>query len=138
MFLLHNVSMAVSPLAATADELQPWMIAAIAAGALLALIILIVAARKSRHKKGNEIREAMSGAGQTSVAVEDSWDEFKPVTPEASDEAVAPMVPVAPTTTRPTSTSATRATEAKPTGVKDGKKAGGKAAGKKSRGKHAK
>ena len=40
MSLLNSVSALVAPLAATADEIKPWMIAAIAAGALLALLLI--------------------------------------------------------------------------------------------------
>ena len=62
MFQFQIVSLLATPLAATADEIQPWMIAAIAAGAVLALILIIVAARKARGPKGDDIRETMEAA----------------------------------------------------------------------------
>lgn len=118
MFLFKSVNAVVlaMPSAPTADQLQPWMIAAIAAGALLALLLLIFAARKSRSKKhGEEIREAMSGAKQDMQNTGEVWKDFEPIVPEGASDDIAPAAPVAPVATQP--------------------KASG---GKKSLGKHAK
>lgn len=104
MSLLNSVSFLVAPLAATADEIQPWMIAAIAGGALLALLLLIFAARKSRSKKhGDQMREAMSGPRQDIQNTGEIWKDFEPINPENTGGSAAPVVPVvpAPTQTKP-------------------------------------
>ena len=62
MFQFQIASLLAMPLAATEDQLQPWVIAAIAGGALLALLLIIFAARKMRGSKGDDIREAMEAA----------------------------------------------------------------------------
>lgn len=91
MFLFKIASVLVMPLAQTADQLQPWMIAAIAAGALLALLLLIFAARRSRRGKGEDLREAMAGAkaeaaGRMETEV-DSVASWEGLAPEGSDAA---------------------------------------------------
>ncbi|MBQ9021901.1 MAG: hypothetical protein IJ113_07835 [Eggerthellaceae bacterium] len=117
MFLLTSVSTIAAPLAATADEIQPWMIAAIAAGALLALLLIIVAARKSRKSnKGDDLRAAMSAGREDIQNTGEIWKDFEPINPENADEATPPVVPATPAST-----------QAKATGSKG-----------KSKGKHAK
>ena len=116
MSLLNSVSALVAPLAATADEIKPWMIAAIAAGALLALLLIIIAARKSRTKKhGDEMREAMSGPKQNIQNTGEIWKDFEPINPENTEGTVTPVVPATPASS-----------QTKPAGGKSG------------RGKHAK
>ena len=93
MSLLNSVSFLAAPLAATSDEIKPWMIAAIAGGALLALLLLVFAARKSRSKKhGDEMREAMSGPRQDIQNTGEIWKDFEPINPENTGNVVAPVV----------------------------------------------
>ena len=90
MFLLNSVNFMAWPVAATFDEIQPWMIAAIAGAALLALLLLLQAARKSRKKKhGDQMREAMSGAKQDIQNTGEIWKDFEPIDPENTGSAVA-------------------------------------------------
>ena len=93
MSLLNSVSFLLAPLAATSDEIKPWMIAAIAGVALLALLLLIFAARKSRSKKqGDQMREAMSGPKQDIQNTGEIWKDFEPINPENTAGSVAPVV----------------------------------------------
>ena len=120
MSLLNSVSLLLAPLAATADEIKPWMIAAIAGGALLVLLLLIFAARKSRSKKhGDEIREAMSGPRQDMQNTGEIWKDFEPINPENTGAAAGSAVAGAPASAQ------AAPSQAKP-------------AGKTGRGKHAK
>lgn len=72
MSLLMNASFAATPLAPTSDELQPWMIAVIAAVIVLALFFILLAARKSRQSKGNDIRETLVEAKEEAAAIKEA------------------------------------------------------------------
>ena len=67
---LTSVSLLVGQIPSVSDELQPWMVAAVGAVLLLALVLLLVAFAKSRGRKGEDIRDNMMAAKEEAASAQ--------------------------------------------------------------------